>query len=101
MRTSAEGRRLDRVLDRDDHKPPVGQVYLIVERCKGCAYCWDYCPHEVLEESANINKKGYHYPKIHAEKSGVCVDCGMCTEICPEFAIFTRELGPEEVDRGT
>ncbi len=79
-------------IDTDHVQTPVGQVYIVVERCKECGYCWDYCPDQVLEKSKERNAKGYFYPKIKEDKIGACVDCGMCTEICPEFCIFTREI---------
>ncbi len=88
-----------RPLDVDRCEPPVGQVYVVIERCKDCSFCWEYCPEEVLEQSEAFNSRGYHYPRVRANKQRACVDCGMCTEICPEFAIFTRQLAPEEVDR--
>jgi 2-oxoglutarate ferredoxin oxidoreductase subunit delta len=39
--------------------------------------------------SEKFNKKGYHYPDII--KQGLCVNCGLCANICPEFAVFSIE----------
>jgi 2-oxoglutarate ferredoxin oxidoreductase subunit delta len=39
--------------------------------------------------SEKFNKKGYHYPDIM--KHGLCVNCGLCANICPEFAVFSVE----------
>ncbi len=81
-----------RPIDADQVQRPVGQVFVVADRCKECGYCWEYCPEEVLERSEKRNAKGYSYPRIKEDKTGTCVDCGMCTEICPEFCIFTEEL---------
>jgi len=62
-----------------------GRVSIIVERCKGCAYCVEFCPLGVLVMSPDFNSKGYHYPTvIHAEK---CSGCDLCGMYCPDFAI--------------
>ena len=77
-------------LDQDKFVTPKGQVFVIVERCKGCAFCVEYCPREVLRISDSFNKKGYHYPEVI--KEGVCVDCNLCESICPEFAIYSDRI---------
>ena len=71
---------------------PLGQVYLISERCKGCRICIQFCPKQVLQESERTNAKGYHYPEIAAGKETACVHCDFCSIVCPEFAIFTVEV---------
>jgi 2-oxoglutarate ferredoxin oxidoreductase subunit delta len=70
---------------------PRGQVYVIPERCKGCDFCIEFCPRDVLVESEEINAKGYHYPVVLADKTDECADCQFCTLVCPEFAIYTDE----------
>ncbi len=83
-------------MDSDTILQPKGTVNIIVERCKGCSFCIEYCPKEVLVMSDNFNKKGYHYPEIL--KTGLCVNCGLCSNICPEFAIFSEEQKNEPVN---
>jgi 2-oxoglutarate ferredoxin oxidoreductase subunit delta len=51
--------------------------------------CIEFCPQDVLQESAQANSKGYHYPDIAAGKEEACVHCEFCTLVCPEFAIYT------------
>lgn len=75
---------------------PRGQVYVIPGRCKECRFCVDFCPMDVLALSAETNAKGYRYPVIAAGKEEACVNCEFCTLVCPEYAIFTREIARAE-----
>lgn len=85
-------------LDQEKFEIPKGRIYIIIERCKGCAFCVEYCPRDVLRISEKFNKKGYHYPI--AIKEDACVDCDLCESICPEFAIYSQRIeagaAPEE-----
>ena len=74
-------------LDLDQVKIPKGDVYVVVERCKGCGFCVEYCPKDVLALSEEFNRKGYHPPEVI--KHGECVNCNLCEMICPDFAIFS------------
>jgi 2-oxoglutarate ferredoxin oxidoreductase subunit delta len=79
-------------LDQDRVVVPVGEISLIVERCKGCELCVAYCPRDVLEMSDVFNAKGYHPPQV--QDAQACVACGLCELLCPEFAIFVQEVAP-------
>ncbi len=85
-------------VDADRVKRPVGIVLLIKDRCKECGYCWDYCPVDVLGISSERNSKGYRFPLVIEGKEADCVDCGMCSRICPDYAIYTvpYQAIPEE-----
>jgi 2-oxoglutarate ferredoxin oxidoreductase subunit delta len=83
-------------LDADTVKSPRGLIFVIREQCKGCGFCVEYCPRDVLELSQEFNKKGYHPPVAVNEEA--CVSCGLCELICPEFAIYT-ELVEEEQEK--
>ena len=63
-----------------------GSVEIVVERCKACGFCVEFCPTHVLALSSAFNSKGYHPPYIvNAEK---CSGCDLCGMYCPDFAIF-------------
>ncbi|OLS27146.1 MAG: NAD(P)H-quinone oxidoreductase subunit I, chloroplastic [Candidatus Heimdallarchaeota archaeon LC_2] len=78
-------------LDLEDKKKPRGQLYIIPIRCKECSFCWEYCPEDVLVKSETLNVKGYYFPTIAEGKETACVHCSMCSDICPDFAIFTED----------
>lgn len=72
---------------------PHGEILVIEDRCKGCSFCVEYCPNDVLVLSKKFNKKGYHPPEVIRPE--LCVNCGFCRMICPEFAIYTIEVAEE------
>jgi 2-oxoglutarate ferredoxin oxidoreductase subunit delta len=76
-----------------------GRVHIIVERCKGCGFCVEFCPLDVLATSDSFNSKGYHPPVIVRPEA--CVRCGLCEIICPEFAVYVLRDGerPAQVRR--
>lgn len=74
----------------------MGRVHVISERCKQCNFCINYCPTKVLEYSAEINLKGYHFPIVSPGKETACVHCRFCDLICPELAIYTTEISDED-----
>jgi 2-oxoglutarate ferredoxin oxidoreductase subunit delta len=63
-----------------------GSVQIVVERCKACGFCVEFCPTHVLALSSAFNAKGHHTPYMaHPEK---CSGCDLCGMYCPDFAIF-------------
>jgi 2-oxoglutarate ferredoxin oxidoreductase subunit delta len=71
-----------------------GDIHINKQRCKGCGFCVEYCPRDVLELSEEYNKKGYHPPRVVKEQE--CIYCQLCEAICPEFAIFVTLKKEEE-----
>lgn len=87
-------------LDHDKWKRPKGEIHIIADRCKGCMFCIEFCPNDVLKESEEYNVKGYHPPE--PEKPDDCIYCKLCELICPDFAIFVtnpEEENDTEVDK--
>ena len=80
-------------LDAEKIKLPEAEIYIIKDRCKGCGYCIQFCPKEVLEESEEINARGVHPPKVKDPEK--CALCGFCAAVCPDFAIFVVEKPSE------
>jgi 2-oxoglutarate ferredoxin oxidoreductase subunit delta len=67
-----------------------GSISIKTERCKGCAFCVEFCPTHVLALSPAFNAKGYHPPHlIDPEK---CTGCDLCGMYCPDFAIHGFKL---------
>jgi 2-oxoglutarate ferredoxin oxidoreductase subunit delta len=69
-----------------------GRVSVVVERCKACGFCVEFCPSHVLALSSAFNSKGYHPPHVvHPEK---CSGCDLCGMYCPDFAIHATKVTP-------
>ena len=79
-------------LDKATVSIPLGRIYIIPERCKGCRFCIDFCPRDVLVETSEMNSRGYHYPVVAEGKEEECIACQFCSILCPEFAIYTEEV---------
>ena len=72
------------------------------DRCKGCGFCIEFCPKQILEMSVDLNIRGIHYAcmknepgsattesKIQNPKSKIspCTGCAICALVCPDVAI--------------
>jgi 2-oxoglutarate ferredoxin oxidoreductase subunit delta len=76
-------------LDRDRIRITYGIVHIIAERCKGCGFCIEFCPRDLLLISTHPNSKGYFPPEVHDDLD--CINCGLCELLCPDFAIFVED----------
>ena len=84
-------------LDRDRIQITHGIVHVIEERCKGCGFCVEFCPRHLLIMSEHTNSKGYHPPEVIDDLN--CVHCGLCTLLCPDFAIYVEDGGTRSTDK--
>lgn len=83
--------KLQKLLQESGLKIPRGEVTVFEERCKGCSFCIEFCPKKILVQSSKYNSVGYHPPELAEEEPlKVCVNCGFCMLICPEFAIHVK-----------
>src|ERR1700761_5047518 len=71
-----------------------GVVSIVVERCKACGFCVEFCPTKVLELSSAFNAMGYHPPD--AVTPVKCSGCDLCGLYCPDFAIHVHRLASEK-----
>jgi len=77
---------IKKTLGEGTSKKETREIVIKKERCKGCNFCVEYCPRDVLEVAEEFNEKGYHPPEVvYPDK---CLFCGLCERICPDFAIF-------------
>ncbi len=67
-----------------------GQVFIIPDRCKGCAFCVEFCPTKTLALSEEFNAKGYHPPVV--VDIDLCTGCELCGMYCPDFAIYAKRV---------
>lgn len=58
--------------------------------CKGCYFCIEKCPNEVLTKSEKLGPKGYLIAKVDDVEK--CVGCRICERICPDFSISVTEI---------
>ncbi|HXE75760.1 MAG TPA: 4Fe-4S dicluster domain-containing protein [Candidatus Xenobia bacterium] len=71
-----------------------GVVYINSLRCKGCGFCIAFCPPKVLAFSHELNRAGYHPPRL-VNPDG-CTGCDLCGLYCPDFAIYGVMLKPDK-----
>ncbi len=96
-KTISKEKQLIRQMERLGVKIRRGIVYIVKDRCKGCGACIEFCPMKVLKHSDDFNKQGYHYPVLVEDPPlKVCIACGFCTLICPEFAIYSKPMEESE-----
>lgn len=63
----------------------MNHVHIDKDRCKSCGLCIEVCQHHLLDESTEMNAKGYRPIGIHQEEK--CSACGLCALMCPEGGI--------------
>ncbi len=71
-----------------------GDIFVDIEKCKGCELCLVACPQDSLALSDKINKKGYHYMVRIKDNCTGCINCAL---VCPEGIIKVyRKVGKKK-----
>ena len=72
-------------LKRINGKGIVGKIIIDRDRCKGCGFCIDACPKDLIIITNDLNIQGYLPAAI--EDNDNCTGCALCAEVCPDVAI--------------
>jgi 2-oxoglutarate ferredoxin oxidoreductase subunit delta len=75
---------------RETEKGKIKEIHIHHEYCKGCGYCIDLCPRNVLKKSKEMTKKGFYPPFVKQLER--CTGCHICEDVCPDFAIYIEEM---------
>jgi 2-oxoglutarate ferredoxin oxidoreductase subunit delta len=82
--------------DHNSAAEPPGLVSIDRDRCKGCGFCVEYCPRDVIEMGRELSSKGYQLAVVKSESA--CLACGFCEFICPEFAVQLTTKNPASAE---
>jgi len=63
----------------------VGKIVIYRDKCKGCSFCVDTCPKDLIQVDKELNIQGYLPALI--ENNDDCTGCALCAEVCPDVAI--------------
>jgi indolepyruvate ferredoxin oxidoreductase beta subunit len=61
---------------KKDDTPP--RIEIRADRCKGCEFCVEVCPKDVLAMEGKL---------AVAVRPQDCIRCDLCVWMCPDFAI--------------
>jgi|GEM_PF-1399556 len=65
---------------------------ILTDRCEGVAVCVDSCPVACIYPGEGTNAKGTSFCWI---AFGVCIDCGICQQVCPVDGAIVPEERPQ------
>ena len=63
----------------------VAKIIIDRDRCKGCRFCVQTCPKELIRIDEELNIQGYLSAII--DNCDDCTGCALCAEVCPDVAI--------------
>jgi 2-oxoglutarate ferredoxin oxidoreductase subunit delta len=64
-----------------------GKIFIDIEVCKGCLYCVEACPNDLIAAADRLNTKGYYPALFNPCDDNGCTACTLCAISCPEAAI--------------
>lgn len=67
-------------------------ITITSDTCDGCGLCSKICPRRVPVLVEDGDQKRV---KIHAEREGLCLDCGQCVALCRSGSIQAEGLDPD------
>ena len=72
-----------------------GDIFVDIEKCKGCELCAVACPQDSLRLSDKINSKGYRYIVKVVDNCTGCINCAL---VCPEgiIKVYRKTLDKKE-----
>ncbi len=62
-------------------------IKIDTDRCKGCLFCVEFCPRNVIRKSTTPNRIGYFPAEFIQEQEDRCTGCKTCATMCPDTAI--------------
>lgn len=57
------------------------------DRCKGCLFCVEFCPRNLIRKSDTLNALGYFPAEFIDGEEDRCTGCKTCALMCPDTAI--------------
>lgn len=61
------------------------KIVIEPQYCKGCLFCAEACPKNVIGTTTAVNEKGYQYAvPLNPDD---CIGCAICATVCPDAAI--------------
>lgn len=73
--------------DSETTSPKIRSTITVDENlCKGCGYCVNECPKQILALLPAQSRIGFN--TVHIVDPEKCIRCRKCEFICPEMAIF-------------
>jgi 2-oxoglutarate ferredoxin oxidoreductase subunit delta len=65
----------------------MAHILIDKDRCKGCYFCIEFCPRNIIRISETHNKLGYFPAEFNEEEAERCTGCKTCALMCPDTAI--------------
>ena len=63
----------------------MARIEIDTQKCKGCGFCVNFCPRNLIQLDSHFNNKGYHPAVFKGQEK--CTGCAICALMCPEVAI--------------